>query len=175
MDGSVSRRFLFGLCLTSLAFTVLTSLAAFCVFEQELENRQIKFLSHYVQERTDNVGRRFSNLITLHKSAVEALNARLPNLTTRDADRLLERHTALLPDGTRRSLPHTFDGYVDADGGRVYGVGAFIGQAASMTPGRAPDHGGGVSDRLPVRPGGARRLRQFLLLRAQDAVGHVRA
>jgi signal transduction histidine kinase/ActR/RegA family two-component response regulator len=134
MPGSVSRRFLFGLCLTSLAFTVLTALAAFVVFEQELESRQVHFLSQYVQERSDNVGRRFSNLITLHRSAVEALNARLATLTPHEADRLLDLHTTLLPDGTRRSRPESFDGYVDRDGGRTYGVGAFIGQAGSMTP-----------------------------------------
>ena len=133
MGASVSQRFLLGLGITSLAFTLVTSLAAFGVFQRELEQRQIGFLSQYVQERTDNVDRRFTNLITLQKSAIDALGARMATMSERDADTLLDRQTAALPDGTRRSKDSLFDGYTDSDGGRVYGVGAFVGKAKAMS------------------------------------------
>ena len=130
---SVSQRFLLGLGLTSLAFTVLSSLAAFGVFQRELEQRQIQFLSQYVRERTDNVDRRFSNLVNLQRSAAQALAARMASMKPAEADALLDRQTRLLPDGTRRSRPEAFDGYVDRDGARIYGVGAFIGDVGQMT------------------------------------------
>ncbi len=131
---SVSQRFLLGLGLTSLAFTALTSLAAFGVFQRELEQRQIHFLSQYVQERTDNVDRRFSNLVTLQKSAIQALTSRMATLKPTQVDQLFDRQTVLLPDGTRRSHPEAFDGYTDADGARVYGMGAFVGDVKHLSP-----------------------------------------
>jgi len=133
MATSVSQRFLLGLGLTSLAFTAVTSLAAFGVFQRDLEHRQIDFLSQYVQERTDNVDRRFSNLITVERSAIDALAARAATMTPAEADKILERDTIAMPDGTRRSRDKAFEGYADADGGRVYGVGAFFGAAGRMT------------------------------------------
>ncbi len=134
MGTSVSQRFLVGLGLTSLAFTLVTSVAAFGVFQRELEKRQIGFLSQYVQERTDNVDHRFSNLITVQKEAIDALAERVGAMSQAQADALLDRHMQTLPDGTRRSKDSLFDGYTDADGGRVYGMGAFFGHAAEMTP-----------------------------------------
>jgi signal transduction histidine kinase/CheY-like chemotaxis protein len=134
MRTSLSRRFLIGLGLTSLAFTLLSSVAAFAVFQRELESRQIAFLEQYVQERTDNVDRRFSNLISLHRTAIDALNARLAAMTPEEARRMIDEDTVLLPDGTRRSPPKAFDGYTERDGGRVYGMGMFMSQAAKMTP-----------------------------------------
>ena len=133
MATSVSQRFLLGVGLTSLAFTAVTSLAAFAVFQRDLEHRQVDFLSQYVQERTDNVDRRFSNLITLQRSAIDAFAARAATMTPAEADRIIEGATLALPDGTRRSRDKVYDGYVDADGARVFGVGAFFGKARAMT------------------------------------------
>ena len=132
MRTSLSQRYLLGLGLTSLAFTILSSVAAFAVFKRELEQRQIEFLTHYVQERTDNVDRRFSNLVTSQKSAVQALVMRMANIKTAEVDSLLERQTRLLPDGTRRSRPEAFDGYIDDEGGDVYGMGVFISSAKTL-------------------------------------------
>ena len=134
MRSSVSQKFLLGLGLTSIAFTTLTSLAAFGVFQRELEQRQIHFLSQYVEERTDNVDRRFSNLMTLQKSAIDALTARMEDVTPKDAEAFLDKKLPLQKDGTRRSRDEAFDGYVDSDGARNYGVGAFIGDATHLSP-----------------------------------------
>lgn len=134
MGTSVSRRFFIGMGLTTLLFTVIATVAVFVGFERELERRQIGFLAQYVAERTDNVGRRFTGLITLQRSAIEALAARAPAMSLAEARRVLAADTSLRKDGTRRSVDRLFDGYVDAEGGRVYGVGAFIGAAGSLTP-----------------------------------------
>jgi signal transduction histidine kinase/CheY-like chemotaxis protein len=134
MRVSVSQRFLIGLGLTSLAFTAVTSIAVFGVFQQELERRQIDFLSQYVQERTDNVDHHFSSLMTLQRSAIDTLAARVQNITQPEADALLDRETVAMPDGTRRSRDRAFEGYIDSEGGRVYGVGAFIGKAGTLSP-----------------------------------------
>jgi signal transduction histidine kinase/CheY-like chemotaxis protein len=133
MRSSVSQKFLLGLGLTSIAFTTVTSLAAFGVFQRELERRQIQFLSHYVEERTDNVDRRFSNLITLQRSAIDALTARMETIKPAEVDATLERQLPLQADGTRRSRDAAFDGYVERDGGRVYGMGAFVGDVKELT------------------------------------------
>ena len=71
MRKSISQGFLLRLGLTSVACTVLASVAAFTGFEHELEQRQIRFLAQYVQERTDNVDRRFSDLIVLQQNPLE--------------------------------------------------------------------------------------------------------
>jgi signal transduction histidine kinase/CheY-like chemotaxis protein len=134
MRNSVSQRFLIGLGLTSLAFTAVTSIAVFAVFQRELEKRQIDFLGQYVQERTDNVDRRFSNLITLQRSAIAALQARAGAMSIAEADALLDRETVARPDGSRRSRDAAFEGYIDQAGGRVYGLGAFIGKPDKLTP-----------------------------------------
>ncbi len=134
MRKSISQGFLLRLGLTSVACTVLVSLAAFVGFERELEQRQVRFLAQYVQERTDNVDRRFSDLIVLQRTAIEALETNAASLTPATAAALIARQTVLLPDGTRRSRPELFDGQVDGDGGRTYGLGVFIPNAASILP-----------------------------------------
>ena len=52
---SLSRRFLISAGLMSLVVTILGSIGAFVVFQQELTNRQISYLSDYVRERSFNI------------------------------------------------------------------------------------------------------------------------
>ena len=75
---SLSRRFLISVGVMSLIVTVLGTLGAFLVFKRELEQRQIAFLEDYVQERSSNVERRFSNLTALHQAAGEERQAERP-------------------------------------------------------------------------------------------------
>ncbi|MHB8285971.1 MAG: sensor histidine kinase, partial [Caulobacteraceae bacterium] len=116
-----------------MAFTLLASVAAFAVFQRELESRQIGFLAEYVRERTNNVDRRFSNLMTLHHNAVQALGARLATMTPAQADSILDRNTVLLPDSTRRSHDNAFTGHVDREGARVYGMATFMANGTRIT------------------------------------------
>ena len=66
---SLSRRFLISVGLMSLIMTVLGTFGAFVVFERELSNRQIGYLTDYVRERSNNVDRQFSNLSSLQLPA----------------------------------------------------------------------------------------------------------
>ncbi len=133
MHSSLSRNFLLGVGLTSVVFTITASLAAFVVFQSELAHRQLSFLSQYVQERTDNLDRRFTGLLTLHRSAVATLQRRETLLKPGEADTLIARDFPLRPDGTRRSRPEAFDGGVSPEGRLVYGMGAFLGDGAHVS------------------------------------------
>jgi signal transduction histidine kinase/ActR/RegA family two-component response regulator len=130
---SLSRRFLISVGLMSMVMTVLGTLGAFVVFERELSNRQIGYLTDYVRERSSNVDRRFSNLSTLHKAAEEELVRRIHHLEPERVMPLADKYFPLLPDGTRRSLPKYFDG-TSAGGSYVYGLGAFISRAEETPP-----------------------------------------
>ena len=126
MRSSLSRNFLLGVGLTSVVFTITASFSAFAMFQSELAHRQIAFLSQYVQERTDNLDRRFSNLLTLQTSAVQMLARRESMLRPGESARLLDRDFPLQADGTRRSRPEDFTGVVSPSGRLTYGMGAFI-------------------------------------------------
>ncbi len=130
---SLSRRFLISVGLMSLVMTVLGTLGAFVVFERELSNRQVGYLTDYVRERSSNVDRRFSNLSTLHKAAEEELGRRMHHLEPERVIPLADKYFPLLADGTRRSLPKYFDG-MSTGGGYIYGLGAFIARAEDTPP-----------------------------------------
>lgn len=123
---SLSRRFLFGVGVTSLVVTVLASVGAYFVFQRELSQRQIGYLERYVQERGANVDRRFSNLAALHQAAASELERRMKVLSRQDVERLSELYFPVQADGTRRSRPELFDGVMTSAGGYIYGMGAFI-------------------------------------------------
>ncbi len=130
---SLSRRFLVSVGIMSLVVTIFGALGAFVVFQRELSNRQIAFLSDYVRERTSNVERRFSNLTALHQAAGEELERRMDRLSDAEVDRLADRYMPLRPDGTRRSRDSYFDGAMQS-GDYIYGMGALLTRAEAMTP-----------------------------------------
>jgi signal transduction histidine kinase/CheY-like chemotaxis protein len=130
---SLSRRFLVSVGLMSLVVTILGSLGAFVVFDQELSGRQIAYLRDYVRERSGNVDKRFSNITAVHKAAGEELERRMNRLSEAEADRLADQYFPLQPDGTRRSAPKYFDGTL-RDGEYTYGMGVFIGDGATLKP-----------------------------------------
>src|ERR1700761_4536052 len=130
---SLSRRFLISVGLMSLIMTVLGTFGAFVVFERELSNRQIGYLTDYVRERSSNVDRQFSNLSTVHKAAGEELQRRMNQLTDADVAKLAEEYFPKKGDGTRRSRDKYFNGVV-SDGDYTYGMGAFLGRADVATP-----------------------------------------
>jgi signal transduction histidine kinase/ActR/RegA family two-component response regulator len=123
---SLSRNFLIGVGLMSLVVTLLGSIAAFVVFEQELSKRQIRYMGDYVRERSQNVEKRFSNLSALQTAAATELERRVDAMAPGQADHLLDAYYPLQADGTRRSRPEMFDGQMQDTGAFVYGMGAFI-------------------------------------------------
>jgi len=130
---SLSRRFLISVGLMSLVMTVLGTLGAFVVFERELSNRQIGYLTDYVRERSSNVDRRFSNLSTLHKAAAEELEQRMNHLSDAAVAQQADAYFPVQADGTRRSRSKYFDGVME-DGDYTYGMGAFVGHAKDVPP-----------------------------------------
>ena len=67
---SLSRRFLISVGLMSLVMTVLGTLGAFVVFERELSDRQIGYLTDYVRERSSNVDRQSTSLYAAISSSL---------------------------------------------------------------------------------------------------------
>ena len=130
---SLSRRFLISVGLISLTMTVLGSFGAFVVFERELSNREVGYLTDYVRERSHNVDRQFSTLSALHHAAAEELERRTDHLAAADVNRFADFYMPLQADGTRRSRPEFFDGVGD-HGDFTYGMGAFIGRARDASP-----------------------------------------
>jgi signal transduction histidine kinase/ActR/RegA family two-component response regulator len=130
---SLSRRFLISVGLMSLVMTVLGTLGAFVLFERELSNRQIGYLTDYVRERSQNVDRQFTNLSALHQAAAEELQRRMDSLSPTEVRRLADFYMPLQADGTRRSRPEFFDSTED-NGDVIYGMGAFIGHAKDTPP-----------------------------------------
>jgi signal transduction histidine kinase/ActR/RegA family two-component response regulator len=130
---SLSGRFLLSVGLMSMVVTILGTLGAFVVFQQELSARQISYLSDYVRERSSNIDKRFSNLSNLHKAASAELSRRASHLTPAEVAQLSEDYFPAKGDGTRRSRPKFFDGYLNDHGEYIYGMGAFIGHAEQMS------------------------------------------
>ena len=129
---SISRRFLISVGLLSVALTLIAFGAAFLAFQQELEHREIAYLSDYVSQRANQEERRFTDLAAAQRDAANALQTRMAHLTDAQTDRLFDEHFPLRPDGTRRSRDSAFDGDPRPDGNYVYGVGAFIRDGANV-------------------------------------------
>ncbi len=130
---SLSRRFQVSLGVMSLVVTALGTLGAFVVFQRELSSRQITYLADYVQERSSNVDKRFSNLENLHKSAAHELERRVNQLSPTQVEQLLETYYPLRADGTRRSRPEHFEGHQTSAGKIIYGMGAFVSRPEAAT------------------------------------------
>ncbi|HEX5380287.1 MAG TPA: ATP-binding protein [Phenylobacterium sp.] len=118
----------------SLVVTIMGSVGAFVVFQHELTQRQISYLSDYVRERSSNIDRRFSNLTSLHKAAGKELERRIHHLSDRQVEVISNDYYPLQADGTRRSRPEYFNGHLTASGRWVYGMGAFISRGAEIAP-----------------------------------------
>ncbi len=129
---SISRRFLVSVGLLSVAVTTIAFLVAFLAFQRELQQREIAYLQDYVAQRTLQEERRFTDLADAQRDAGKALLLRMAQLSDAETERLFEQYFPLRPDGTRRSLPDSFDGRRMADGDYIYGVGAFIADGANV-------------------------------------------
>ena len=130
---TLSRRFLVSIGVMSLMVTVLGSIGGFVVFQGDLARRQVSYLDDYVRERSSNIDRRFTNLEAMHHSAVRELQARVNGLSPAAVDRLMDVYYPRQADGTRRSRPQDFDGETEANGERIYGMGAFVPHPDTLT------------------------------------------
>jgi signal transduction histidine kinase/ActR/RegA family two-component response regulator len=130
---SLTRRFLLGVGLMTVAVSTLACVVAFFAFERELERREVRRLSDYVAERVQNEDRRFSSLTYVHRAAAAALARRMDGLPRDEVDRLFDQDFPLQADGTRRTRPAAFDGFMGPAGEYIYGVGGFISRGAEVS------------------------------------------
>ena len=116
----------------SIAVTGVATAAAFVFVRKSAADTQTLHLAEYVGERVKTEDRLFSDLVKVHDAAGEALTRRL---AMGEDSRTHRQFDALFPekgDGTRRSDPRLFDGG-RLDGRYVYGVGAYLPNAATMS------------------------------------------
>ena len=123
---SLSRGFLIAIGATSVGVTLLSSLAVFFVFRNQLEVQQRHHLAQYLAERHNNLSRRFSALAEVHQQAIIELDREIAALPPVAARQAFEARYPAQPDGTRRSLDADFDGHWTADGDYVRGMGAYL-------------------------------------------------
>ncbi|MBX3480024.1 MAG: response regulator [Caulobacter sp.] len=130
---SISRKFMLNVGLLSVAVTLVAFGAAFFAFQQELERREIAYLSDYVNQRANQEERRFTDLADAHRDAGAALKLRMAHLGEAQTNRLFDEYFPLQKDGTRRSRDSAFDGKTSANGEFIYGLGAFIADGAHVS------------------------------------------
>lgn len=120
---------------TALSFAVIlaATVAGFCVFFANFQMNRVEALKSHTAARVADLSNVFGVVERLQTGAKDTLLARLDGVDTAAAAGEFDKLFPLKDDGTRRSVPALFDGVITPDGGRVYGIGAFIGDAGSMT------------------------------------------
>lgn len=171
---SVTRQFLISIALTTLSLTVLATAIAAVIFQSELARRQVAFLGDYVRERSQNLDQRFAALTALQVAAAEELERRTLALEPGEAERLADQYFPLRADGTRRSRPEYFDGVRRPDGGFVYGMGAFIGEAEATPPEELAALVASFSVVSDLGQAASADLDNFYFFTPRHASGHVR-
>lgn len=128
---SISRGFLIAVGATSVLITLLSSVAAFCVFRHDLGQREQAHMAQYTRERFSNLSMRFIALSRVHSLAVADLSAQAAALDPQSAQQIYDLRYPRQADGTRRSRPQDFDGHREDGGHRVGGMGAYLSPAAA--------------------------------------------
>ena len=90
-------------------------------------------LDTQVQRLSEPLLGTFEQVAAINASSVERFRTRMAALDSEIANSRFNSAFPDFGDGTRRSAPELFDGTVDADGEHVHGIGAFIGDAETMT------------------------------------------
>ena len=132
---SISTKLLAGLIVSMTVLLLVDTLVTFSANRRQMEARRVADLALYVQERTRTEQDLFDTLRAKQTAATEALGRRLTVL--RASPRVDRQFDAWFPehgDGTRRSRDSLYDGEQTGEGDSIYGVGAFLGHAATLTP-----------------------------------------
>jgi signal transduction histidine kinase/CheY-like chemotaxis protein len=133
--GTLAQKLLFAIVLLLLGLTVAGAAGAFVVFRDRSEKQKISDFSLYIREHTRTEQALFEAIRSQDAGATEQLKKRMALIDPATTDRAFDKLLPLKPDGTRRSAPELFDGRVNpADGGYVYGIGAFIANGRDVSP-----------------------------------------
>ena len=131
---SISTKLLTGLVISMTALLLVDTLATYSSYRQQVEQHRKADLALYVQERTRTEQELFDTLRAKQAAATDALRRRLALMRPGpEVDRQFDLWFPLKGDGTRRSRDSLFDGEQTGDGDSIYGVGAFIGHADTLT------------------------------------------
>lgn len=118
---------------------VAASVAAMIAYSANAERQErlvVEEMTRDISERAARQRHLFEDVERAHDAAKRTFQRRYDALANEDVSETFERLFPLQPDGTHRSRDDLFEGGRLPDGDDVYGVGAFIPDAAAMTPER---------------------------------------
>ncbi|MCI5047191.1 MAG: ATP-binding protein [Aquisalinus sp.] len=120
---------------TIIAVSTVLICTAVCVVVlfHNLRAQKMTEISRHAAERAENQQEIFNQVAALERKAIRLLNYRLENITTAQSVQEFDRLFPLQEDGTRRSHPALFDGFVSSDGEYVHGVGSFISNGETIS------------------------------------------
>src|SRR5690606_7910574 len=130
---SLAKKLLRGIFAVSLVAVGLSFAGAYQVFHSRFEAQKVSDLEMYARERTRTEQSLFTQLNAKYAGATREMIDRYESMEPEATWRELDRFFPLQADGTRRSIPELYDGISDGAGGRIFGMAAFIPDAASMT------------------------------------------
>jgi signal transduction histidine kinase/ActR/RegA family two-component response regulator len=131
---SIGAKLLAGLIASMTVLLLVDALVTYSAYRRQDEQHRIADLALYVQERTRTEEELFDTLRAKQSAASDALRRRLALM--RPGPQVDRQFDAWFPekgDGTRRSRDSLYDGEQAANGDSIYGVGAFLGDADSIT------------------------------------------
>nr|MEA2797055.1 hypothetical protein [Phenylobacterium sp.] len=131
---SIGAKLLAGLIASMAVLLLVDALVTYSAYRRQDEQHRIADLSLYVQERTRTEEELFDTLRAKQSAASDALRRRLAVM--RPGPQVDRQFDAWFPekgDGTRRSRDSLYDGEQTANGDAVYGIGAFLGHADTLT------------------------------------------
>jgi signal transduction histidine kinase/ActR/RegA family two-component response regulator len=131
---SISTKLLVALVVSMTGLLLVDTLVSYSAYRRQVEQHRMADLNLYVQERTRTEQELFDTLRAKQAAATDALRRRLALMRPGpEVDRQFDQWFPLKGDGTRRSRDSLFDGEQTGAGDSIYGVGAFIGHADTLT------------------------------------------
>lgn len=137
LPNDAPRRVLIFLFAALLAATAAVCVAA-PVVRTVTHQTAYAHMQAYIEVRADAQRDLFADARALNLAAANAFELRRAGVEQLDARAVDRQFDVLFPDhgdGTRRSRPDLFDGWTASDGDHVYGIGAYIGDAAGLSVG----------------------------------------
>lgn len=130
---SMARRIALAVFVSTAVVTALSTGIAFEVFRSSFLKETFQATKYYLTERKKVEERVFERVREAHQAAEVSFAQRYAHLDAAYAARRFDELFPQMPDGTRRSRDDLFDGREGSEGAKIYGVGAFIGGARTMT------------------------------------------
>ncbi|WP_306253553.1 ATP-binding protein [Parvularcula sp. IMCC14364] len=120
---------------TIIAVSTVVVCAVVCVIAlfQSLRGQKIAEITRHVKDRAQSQQEIFNQVTALERKAIDLLTYRLENIPTQRSVTEFDRLFPLQKDGTRRSHPAMFDGFVSGNGEYVHGIGGFVSNGTTIS------------------------------------------